>query len=278
MSGGRHPDDGALMRSIDGEPSGPGDTASHLAECATCRQRLAALEERTRQVDGALERTRPLLAAPAYDRDFMAALAGARGAAAAVAGPPTREGTPGRARAAAAPWWRWRHRARLAAAIAVLALVGLVPPVRAWVVQGLERVRAALVTEPAPRPTASAAVPTEVVMTETGPLLTLRASASQAPDSVVFRRTEETRVRAALQGGGGDAEVLVRSDGFEIRAGPGAFVIVWTPVAVREVRVVVDGEELARGDIGSLAEASADWTVRIRPAAAPGREPNPPAG
>jgi hypothetical protein len=277
MSGGRHPDDGALVREIDGERSGPGDTASHLAECATCRQRLVALEVRTRQVDGALERTRPLLAAPAYDRDFMAALAGAHGAA-AVAGPPTREGTPGRARAAAAPWGRWRHRARLAAAIAVLALVGLVPPVRAWVVQGLERVRAALVTEPAPGPAASAAVPTVVVMTVRGPLLTLRASASQPPDSVVFRRTEETRVRAALQGGGGDAEVLVRSDGFEIRAGPGSFVIVWTPMAVREVRVVVDGEELARRDIGSLAEASADWTVRIRPPAAPGREPNPPTG
>lgn len=246
-SGTRHPDVGALLRLLDGEPEEV-DVRQHVAGCPECGRKMEALSGWSERLDDALRAADVLIEDPTYDREFLATLAA---------------GSEAEARRR-----RRRHRPasalRWAAAVAVLSALVAVSPVRAWMVRGAEAVWVWITDgrdESPTGPVDAGPGSTEVVTAVRGSVLTLRLSGTATPDSLVFRATSELRARAMLRGGAGGGELLVRTDGFEVRGSEGGGTVeVWAPPSVAEVRVTREGNELGRRSRGE----EPDWSWRLR--------------
>lgn len=260
-SGARHPDEGVLLRLLDGELVEAG-AREHASACPECRRTMDALARRSERLDDVLRSEDALIDEPAWDPDFLSTLTEGSGA-------------PARRRP-----YRRVPAVRWAAAIVLLAALVSVSPVRAWMADGAEAVWAWITAgtdrRGAPEAADSGPVSTEVVASIAGPVLTVRLSGAVTPDSLVVRGTREARARALLRGGAGEGELLVRADGFEVRAsGPGETVEVWTPPTVAEVRVTREGNELARRPRGE----DPGWSWRLAlPGSDSGPEPDPGTG
>lgn len=237
--GSMHVDDADFIRLLDGEGV-DAQVEAHLASCGQCQERYRLAEGRTRRLVALLAVEAKAVATPSFEASFM------------------RRRTKRRAAVAI----RWAAAAALAGVLLFNA------PARAWLTDHLATAWAWVggsspeVASPFSTPPED---PTEVESTVTGPLLTIRTGMSSAPRTVVFRAGAGARARARLVGVGSAGEILVRADGFDVRVRrPGGQLEVWVPATVREVRVLVDGEErVKRAFMGPGGSASEPWRVEL---------------
>lgn len=277
----RHPEDGVLLRLLDGELVAA-EARDHLAGCPACRRRMDTLSRRSERLDDALRSGEALIDEPDWPPDFLSTLAdhsevvragstaeGSRPVADEAEGEGARSAGDGAAAGRSTAPRRRRLRSsafRWGAAAALVTALVAVSPVRAWMVRSAEAVWAWITDGTGEQsPTAPAhAGPgsTEVVTAVGGRVLTIRLSGTVTPDSLVVRATREARARAVLHGGAGEGELLVRPDGFEVRASAGGGTVeVWAPPSVAEIRVTREGNELVRRSRGE--EPGWSWRLGI---------------
>lgn len=245
---GAHPDEGVLLRLLDGEADAETTAADEHAEtCAACRGRLALLR---RRADGLAA----LLAASDFPVPASAPPSIGFASAPSTASPddadddakviPLRR--PSTPAPASRPWLR-------AAAIILLVLgVGAVAtPARAWI--------AALVAEllggdppsqPAPSPTtksapapAPAAASSRVEFVPTGSAFTIDVAHPQAAGALTLVRAAGPSATAEVVAGTGEADLLVLPSGLRIgnAAQSTAEYRVSVPASIRRVTVRVGG-------------------------------------
>lgn len=264
----RHPDDGALLRLVDGAGAAAerARTGAHVERCDRCDVRLRRLRADKARVLSLLAETEAALPTPP-----------ARLRTGADAGAGTGAGT----------GFGWIRGWRAAAVIAIL-LAGSagVQPVRAWVV---ERARAVAVmigaVEPAPAPAADGttprspaaggepgaadppavraepvvldSVPGRAADTEYGPMVvflpegdefTVEVARPESGSRLIVRIEEVSAASIEVRGGAGLKGVRVRPDGLTVAnaSGPPATYDLLLPAGVRRVRVEVGGRTVAR--------------------------------
>lgn len=247
-----HLDDGALVRTLDGQPVA-GDEAGHLHDCAVCRARLRTLAGRSAGFTRAVAGTRAADPAPPpelWDRIQAAASAGPAEGAGVDLG---RERERRAARGLRARRLPGSPLARAAVVVGVLLVGALVAePVRAWIGSAIGRAVGALrgesEFEPAPFP--AAADPGSAVAVSfvpAGDRLVIRVDEPQQAGTV--RVVFEDRADAVGEVLTADetASLVVLPDGFRARNRADSD---WSyrfrlPSSLRSVTVEVGGEEMA---------------------------------
>ncbi|HEX8696096.1 MAG TPA: hypothetical protein VF746_27010 [Longimicrobium sp.] len=229
---GAHPDDGVLLRLLDGEEDAPG-AGEHVAACAACRERLDALRRRGARLAAVLARA-----------DFPVP-----DSAPAVPSPDARVIPLRRPERSAAmrPWLR------AAAVVALLLGIGvLATPARArvaaWVSERWGEVFGRQAGAPAPAPPsapapAPAAAPAaaSVRFVPAGSTFTVEVEHAQGAGGLTLVRVAGENATAEVAAG--EAELLVLPAGLRIRnaAGSAAEYRVGVPAGVRRVTVRVAG-------------------------------------
>ena len=201
---GRHLEDGDVIRLLDGEcsPEETGLLRPHLERCDECRHKLDELTLLSRQFSSALE----LADAPAPPEETTAPQ---------VIG--TIRPSPPRQH-----WTRWRVT-RAAAAIALLAAALTATPARAWLVQRWHDLKSLAMGAPVEQPevTPPPAQPVEpgsvITFTPAGPQFTLRVAHTQPGGTLYLTVDATASASAGIVGGDGSEEIVVMSDGFQIR-------------------------------------------------------------
>jgi anti-sigma factor RsiW len=241
-----HPDDGALVRHLDGE--GPPDeqktVSAHLAECAACARRHRTLEAQAQALTHVLARTDPL------PRPFDL----------------RRERRAGRSRFF--PW---------AAAAAVLLVVGaialVVSPGRAWVLERWADVRR-LVGAPraTPAPQAPPRVHADTVgivsFTPTSDVLVVRVTARQGEGSLLLETTTAPAASASVSNGGDGEELIVLPGELRIAntAASRASYRVILPARLRRVVVLIGAEPpISIAPVPPGERRSLDLREEVRP-------------
>ena len=246
-----HPDDGALLRLLDGEDDG--DTAAareHVATCADCRRRLATLRRRGERLAVLLART---------DFPVPASAPGPVGEVASDDAIPAIEASPSsdakviplRRRTAAASTDSRRTWLRAAAIVLLVLGVGVVAtPARAWIAAFLSDLMgggdpAPVETPVAPptvdQPPAAPAASSSVRFVPAGSTFRIDVAHEQAAGGLTLLRAEGESATAEVLGG--EADLLVLPSGLRIgnRAGSAADYRVSVPAGVRRVTVRVGG-------------------------------------
>ncbi|MEX2531756.1 MAG: hypothetical protein WD960_13390 [Gemmatimonadota bacterium] len=232
--GADHLDDGALVRVLDGEASKA--ELEHARSCVPCRARLGRLEVRLHAFGRAVAEADAGGAEPSYDAAFLDAI-GAPGptdqpAMVSAAAKESRSTTARRPRRTVSLRW--------AAALAILTVAASAPPVRAFVARAATAMWSMVTggSVESPEPVAEPIVST-VETAVVGSLLTV-----VVPQGMTVRLvpTEASAAAARLSGGGPQADLLVRTDGFQVTGAiGGATLEVSVPPAIERVRVEAAG-------------------------------------
>ncbi len=201
---GRHLEDGDVIRLLDGEcpPEETREFDSHLGTCDECRHKMDELTLLSRQFGSALE----LADEPAASGEANA---------------PQVIGTirPSEARV---HWTRWRIT-RAAAAIALIVAAVAASPARAWLVERWHDLKSLVVGSPVEQPetTPVSVLPGEpasvVTFTPTGSDFTLRFAHAQSGGTLYLTVEATASASAGIVDGDGTEEIVVLSDGFQIR-------------------------------------------------------------
>lgn len=191
-----HPDDGALVRRLDGQTL-PGDDSGHLAACPQCQARFNELEHRSDALSGLLHRgPDAAIEPPAHLLDRV-----------------RRTARDERAR-------HWTRTPLLKAAVIAAVLVAplAAEPVRDWIGRSATRLATAVGLVEAPAP--SGAGDAEITIVPAGNRLVIRVDAPQPEGAVVLRF--EDRPDALVRVPSGSATSLVAlPDGFRVINGAG---------------------------------------------------------
>ncbi len=231
---GAHPEDGVLLRLLDGEADAAEQAAAgpHAAGCAECRARMDAMARRRDALAALLARTDfpvPVASAPRPD---VIPLHSRR-----------RQGAPAR------PWLR-------AAAIVLVVLgVGVMAsPARAWVGRWIAQAWESVTGDAAPAP-ASAPAPApdpgpaeqapaaQVGFVPTGAELSVVVAHPQDAGALTVAAAPGASATAEVVGGTGAADLLVLPAAVHVRNAPGsaAEYRLTLPSSVRRVRIRVGG-------------------------------------
>lgn len=210
---------------LDDMDAGP-EAAEHAHECPHCSERLSTLREQATAFDRLVAATDDAIPAPQYDPSFLNTIAQHR-------------------RREQPRYRRWIP----AAAAASLALLLMVPSVRAWVVTRLPQPRSPAQTMPV------IAGPTTVTIPVVEPQL--RVTLATAPASVSLRWLDES-VSTARLSVDGEASLIALPDGFSISEAEALAVELSVPRSLERVVVFV-GDTLRWTAIpgGELSEPGA---------------------
>ena len=238
---GAHPDDGVLLRLMDGESDADAAAAEeHLAACAECRERLAVLRRRTMKLGALLARA-----------DFPVPASSLADAPSGTSAEPDPKIIPLRRRETPAP----RPWLRAAAVVGLLLAAGIVAtPARAWVAAWISerwgelfgRGEMPRVERPAP-PAAPApvqeAAASRVEFVPAGATFTVEVAHPQARGGLTLLPSTGETATAEVAAGTGEADLLVLPSGLRIgnEAGSAAEYRVSVPTSVRRVTVRVNG-------------------------------------
>jgi len=244
---GAHPEDGVLLRLLDGEADAAeqATAAPHAAACAECRARMDALARRRDRLAALLARTDFPVPASAAPEPGVIPLHSRRRETAAPA----------------RPWLR-------AAAIVLVVLgAGVVAsPARAWIARMLteawESVAGDAPPAPAPAPApapkpAEQAPAAQVGFVPTGAELSVVVAHPQEAGVLTVAAAPGASATAEVVGGTGSADLLVLPAALHVRNAPGsaAEYRVTLPASVRRVRVRVGG---GRETVVNMAEVGAE--------------------
>lgn len=216
-----HVEDGALVRYLDDEcEAGERPAiASHVGACAACAERLTGLRDRARAVSRALR-----LADPAAAR-----------------------GRPGARRTATL----------VAAAVALLAVVGTVRPLRAWIAERAEALWTMVTGRTAPRDAGLAPADADpgaavVRFVPADGAFTVRLGGRQAGGQLTLEGVPGDTASAAVHGGTGAEDLVILPAGLRIANPPGsaARYVIRVPVRLETVRVMVGDEPVRAFDPG----------------------------
>jgi len=205
-----HVDDGALMRLLDGECAAQerAQVESHLASCPTCAERRRVLEGLGRAVTAALVGGDVPVRAPRK--------------------------------------WRWRLGALQAAAVLLLASVGVaaagVPPVRAWLSARWTDVRG--LVSPRPTPDTETRSTTTVRFVPATATFTIELVARQDTGVLTIDISPDSVASATVSPGMGSEELVVLPAGLRVVNRPddrASYEVRLTP-SVTEIRVRIGGE------------------------------------
>jgi hypothetical protein len=201
---GRHMEDGDVIRLLDGEC--PPDEArrfrAHLQRCERCRHNMDELSRLSQEFSSALQ----LADEPGTPHD---------------ASPPEVVGAI-RPAVPRSHWTRWRIT-RAAAAIVVIAAALSATPARAWLAQRWHDLRSLVAGAPVEQPevTPAAAQPGEprsvITFTPAGPQFTLLVAHTQPGGTLYLTVDATASASAGIVGGDGSEEIVVLSNGFQIR-------------------------------------------------------------
>jgi len=225
-----HVEDGALMRLLDGECAAEerAQLESHLATCPACAERRRMLESVAKSVTAAL-----------VSGDSPA---------------PSRRVTPR----------RWRMGALRAAAVLLLASVGVaaarVPPVRAWLSARWADLRG--LVAPRPTPEAEARGTTTVRFVPTTATFTIELVARQDTGALTIDVSADSVASATVTPGMGSEELVVLPAGLRVVNRPddrASYEVRLTP-SVTEIKIRI-GREPERGLVPTAAVRM--WTIDL---------------
>jgi hypothetical protein len=240
---GAHPEDGVLLRLLDGEADAAEQAAgAHAAGCAECRARMDAMVRRRDRLNALLART-----------DFPVPAASAPEPGVIPLHARRREAAPAR------PWLR------AAAIILVVLGVGVMAsPARAWIARWITEAWESVAGDgdappaPAPAPTpapepAEQTAAAQVGFVPTGAELTVVVAHAQDAGALTVAAAQGESATAEVVGGTGSADLLVLPAALHVRNVPGsaAEYRLTLPSSVRRVRVRVGG---GRETVVNMAE------------------------
>jgi len=251
---GAHPEDGVLLRLLDGEADAAEQAAAapHAAACAECRARMDAMARRRERLGALLARADFPVPASSAPEPGVIPLHARR-----------REAAPAR------PWLR------AAAIILVVLGVGAVAtPARAWIARWITEAWESVTGDEAPPAPAPAPAPApepaeqtaaaQVGFVPTGAELTVVVAHAQDAGALTVAAAPGESATAEVVGGTGSADLLVLPAALHVRNAPGsaAEYRLALPSSVRRVRVRVgEGRETVVnmaevGDAGRRVELS----------------------
>ncbi len=243
------PDDAALIRYLDGESTADEQRAIDAAAAADpdFAARLDRLRARSERLHALLADADPTV--PPALRTFTP---GTPQSTADVV--PLR---PASARPAASVWLRAAMITLLAAAAALM-----VPPLRAWVVDGLERVGLLSGGEAMPAPVTAPVDTLGISGFEMAAEFTIDVDHAQREGRLTVRIAANAEPQAELHTRGGGESFFVLPDGLRIvnREASTADYMVILPVGARSIRVNVPGVV----DSTWTTAVAGEWTVRLR--------------